>query len=388
MTGTGTICPGPKIGVARSVGQNVADDDKLGSMAKSNTPGAPKKPWGKWPAIKPETVAPLRDGRPDMYNHQPTRFISRDEARARGWKHFWTGEICVTGHRAARYVANGSICVDCQRVERGQIPVYGKGVPELEAARRRSYTQKNTAPVQAQPSNAEKLFLTKYAEQKDFALAADACGRSESEFLAILSWNEMFRTAVNRLEESLGITRTQKVSAEFDWTEDKIDSFLITYANTADMTKSLRSIGATNVQLHKELSENGDFQRRFEDASQIARSVFDHAASAAATKGDARMLGRIAANFFPEKFGENLKVDLNVKQNLTLDQAHAQLTSLVSRFDRQGLLPAAGAAEDAVIEAEYQLAEPAGEHETDPDPESEGSDSGSDANSDLVSGSE
>jgi hypothetical protein len=370
------------------MGQNVADDDQLGSMAKANTPGAPKKGWGKWPAIKPETVAPLRDGRPDMYNHQPTRFISRDEAKARGWKHFWTGEICVTGHRAARYVANGSICVDCQRVERGQIPVYGKGVPELEAARRRSYTQKNTAPVQAQPSNAEKQFLTKYAEQKDFALAADACGRSESEFLAILSWNEMFRTAVNRLEESLGITRTQKVSAEFDWTDDKIESFLITYANTADMTKSLRSIGATNVQLHKELSDNGDFQRRFEDASQIAKSVFDHAASAAATKGDARMLGRIAANFFPEKFGENLKVDLNVKQNLTLDQAHAQLTALVSRFDRQGLLPAAVATEDAVIEAEYRLAEPAGEYETDPDPEPEGSDSGPDANSDLVSGSE
>jgi hypothetical protein len=370
------------------MGQNVADNDQLGSMAKANTPGAPKKGWGKWPAIKPETVAPLRDGRPDMYNHQPTRFISRDEAKARGWKHFWTGEICVTGHRAARYVANGSICVDCQRVERGQIPVYGKGVPELEAARRRSYTQKNTAPVQAQPSNAEKLFLTKYAEQKDFALAADACGRSESEFLAILSWNEMFRTAVNRLEESLGITRTQKVSAEFDWTEDKIDSFLITYANTADMTKSLRSVGATNVQLHRELSENGDFQRRFDDASQIAKSVFDHVASAAATKGDARMLGRIAANFFPEKFGENLKVDLNVKQNLTLDQAHAQLTALVSRFDRQGLLPTAGAAEDPIIEAEYRLAEPAGEHETDTDLESEGSDAGSDANSDLVSGSE
>jgi hypothetical protein len=37
------------------------------------------------------------------------------------------------------------------------------------------------------------------------------------------------------------------------------------------------------------------------------------------------MLGRVAANLFPEKFGENLKVDLNVKQNLTLDQAHAQL---------------------------------------------------------------
>jgi hypothetical protein len=372
------------------MGQNVADDDQLGSMAKAGTPGAPKTSWGKWPKIRPETVAPLRDDKPDLYNHQPTRFVSRDEAKARGWKHFWTGELCVTGHRAARYVANGSICVDCTRVEKGQLPVYGKGVPELEEARRRNYTQKNTvaAAGPAQPSSSEKLFLTKYAEAKDFAQAAEACGRSEAEFLAILSWNQTFRDAVNRLEESIGIARTQQVTDEFDWTDEKKRAFLITYANTADVKQALRSVGATNVQFHKELSSNGDFQRDFADADNIARMVFDHAASAAATKGDSRMLGRIAANMFPEKFGENLKVDLNVKQNLSLDQAHAQITSLLSRFDRQGLLPAAGAADEPAIEAEYQVVEPAGVDETDQDPESASADTGSDPNSDLVSGSE
>jgi hypothetical protein len=372
------------------MGQNVADADQYGSMAKANTPGAPKTPWGKWPKINPESVAPLRDGKPDLYNHQPTRFVSKDEAKARGWKHFWTGEVCVTGHRAARYVANGSVCIDCYRIERGQLPVYGKGVPELEEARRRNYTQKNTTATTGpvQPSSAEKLFLTKYAELKDFGTAADACGRTESEFLAILSWNETFRDAVNRLEETLGIARTQKVSEFFDWTDDKRRSFLITYANTADMKGSLRSVGATNVQFHKELTENGDFQRDFDDAAQMARSVFDHAASAAATKGDARMLGRIAANFFPEKFGENLKVDLNVKQNLSLDQAHAQLTTLLSRFDRQGILAAPAAAAGAAIEAEFEVVEPRGVDETYPDPEPESADSGSDPNSDLVSGSD
>ena len=370
------------------MGQNVPDDEQLGSMAKAQTPGAPSTPWGKWPKIKPETVAPLRDGRPDMYNHMPTRFVSLAEAKARGWKHFWTGELCVTGHRAARYVANGSICVDCQRVERGQVPVYGKGVPELEEARRRNYTQKNTAPAGPPvPSAGEKNFLAKYAELKDFALAADACGRSESEFLAILSWNTTFRDAVNRLEESIGVTRTLSVTEDFDWTDEKRRAFLITYANTADMKGALRSVGATNVQFHKELSANGDFQRDFDDAAHIARSVFDHAASAAATKGDARMLGRIAANFFPEKFGENLKVDLNVKQNLSLDQAHAQLTTLLSRFDRQGILAAPAAAADAAIEAEFEVVEPAGDDEIDPDPEPTCADPGSDPNSDLVSGS-
>jgi hypothetical protein len=362
-----------------------------GNLGKTDDlpPGSPKTPWGKWPKIKPETVAPLRDDKPDMYNHQPTRFVSKDEATARGWSHFWTGELCVTGHRAARYVRNGSICVDCHRLEQGKLPVYGKGVPELEEARRRKYTQKNTSAATgpAQPNASERNFLTKYAELKDFATAAEACGRTEAEFLAILSWNETFRDAVNRLEESIGIARTQQVTDEFDWTDDKRRSFLITYANTADMKQSLRSVGATNVQFHKELTENGEFQRGFDDANNIARMVFDHAASAAATKGDARMLGRIAANFFPEKFGENLKVDLNVKQNLSLDQAHAQLTHLLSRFDRQGLLPAAETADGAAVEAEYEVVEPAGDEQTAADPEPASADAGSDPNSDLVSGS-
>lgn len=350
----------------------------------------PKHPWGKWPPIKPETVAPVRDGKPDMYNHQPTRFVSKDEAKGRGWKHFWTGEVCVTGHRAARYVSNGSTCTDCHRIEQGKLPVYGKGVPELEAARKRAYTQKNTVASAAgpQPSSAEKLFLMKYAELKDFSLAAEACGRTEAEFLAILSWNQTFREAVNRLEESLGIAHTQQVTEFFDWTEDKRRSFLITYANTADMTKALRSVGATNVQFHKELSDNADFQRGFDDANQIARAIFDHAAAASATKGDARMLGRIAANFFPEKYGESLKMDLKVTQNQTLEQAHGQIANLLSRFDRQGLLPAPGRVDETVAEAEFTVVEHAGVDAADPDAEPEGADAGSDPNSDLVSGPE
>jgi hypothetical protein len=351
-------------------------------------PGQPKHAWGKWPKIRPETVAPLRDDKPDMYNYQPTRFVSKDEAKARGWKHFWTGELCVTGHRAARYSANPSVCVDCVRVEKGQLPVYGKGVPELEATRRRNYTMKHTAPIVNQPSTAEKRFLERYAELKDFAQAAEACGRTEAEFLAILSWNTVFRDSVNRLEESLGIGRTQQVTDEFDWTDDKKRVFLLTYANTADMKQALRSVGATNVQFHKELGANSEFQHDFDDANQIAKSVFDHAAASSAVKGDARMLGRVAANLFPEKYGENMKVDLKVTQNLSLDQAHAQITHLLSRFDRQGLLPASEGADGPVEEAEYRLIESDGIEQADPDLERSGEDPRPDANSDLVSGFE
>ncbi len=363
-------------------------DNQYGSMAKAKTPGAPKHPWGKWPKIDPSTVAPLRDGIPNMYDYVPTRFVSKDEAKARGWKHFWTGEICVTGHRAARYVSNPSECVDCMRVEKGKPTVYGKGVPELEEARRRNYTQKNTQTLVGPPtpSLSEKRFLEKYAELKDFALAAEAVGRNETEFLATLSWNKTFRDAVNLLEESLGITRTPPVTAEFDWTEDKKRVFLITYANTADVKQALRSVGATNVQFQTEIGKNSEFQRDFEDAGLMAKAVFDHAASAAAVKGDARMLGRVAANLFPEKYGENLKMDLNVKQTLNADQINAQITNLLSRFDRQGLLSAPDESEGDAVEAEYREAEPVGADEAAELAGAESADPGPDPNSDLVSG--
>jgi hypothetical protein len=346
----------------------------------------------KWPKIKPETVAPLRDGRPDLYNYQPTRFVSKEEATARGWKLFWTGEICVTGHRAARYVSNSSVCTDCQRIERGKVPVYGKGVPELEAARKRNYTQKNTAPAgPAQPNAGEKKFLEKYAELKDFTAAAEALGRTDSEFLAVLSWNETFREAVNRLEESMGIARTGSITEEFDWTEDKRRIFLITYANTADMKQSLRVIGATNVQFHRELTDNPDFQREFDEATQIARAVFDHAAAATAIKGDSKLLGRVAANFFPEKYGESLKMDLNVKGTMTVEQQNAELSSLLSGLARQGVLVARDSERIVgpdIIDADYSVVEPENEKQTDRDPAPEAVCVGADPNSDLVSGSE
>jgi len=380
------------------MGQNVADADQIGSIAKAGTAGAPKNAWGKWPKINPETVAPLRDGRPDLYNYRPTRFVSKDEAKARGWKHFWTGEPCVGGHRAARYVANPSHCVDCTRSEKGQLPVYGKGVPQLDAARgvdgnARAYTRRAAAGAAgaAQPSSAERLFLTKYAELKDFVLAAEACGRTESEFLAILSWNETFRDAVNRLEESIGVARTQEVSEFFDWDDKKRSSFLLTYANTADMKQALRSVGVTNVQFHRELSDNAEFQRDFDEASQIARAVFDHAASASAIKGDSRMLGRVAANLFPEKYGENLKMDLNVKGTMTVEQQNAELSALLSGLGRQGVLVARNPERITgpdVIDADYSVTEPESEEQTDRDLAPETADDSADPNSDLVSGSE
>ena len=41
--------------------------------------------------------------------------ISREEARERGLKRFFTGEPCKYGHVAERYVSTGA-CVECARL--------------------------------------------------------------------------------------------------------------------------------------------------------------------------------------------------------------------------------------------------------------------------------
>lgn len=346
----------------------------------------------EWPNIDPVTVAPLVDGRPDLFNHQPTRFITKAEAEYRRWKHFWTGETCNYGHRAARYVANPYTCTDCVRLKHGKLPIYTNGVPEFDTEKSRrpgpgrppGTPQRKTpaAVTPVQPSTAEKLFLTKYAELKDFNKAAEEVGRAPSELLAVLSYNKVFRDAVNLLEEELGIARTPEISEFFEWDDAKRNVFLITYANEGDMSKALRSIGVTNIQFHRELQDNPEFRARLEEIEPIARRVFDWAAASAAIRGDSRMLGRTAANFFPEKYGENLKMDLNLTQKMNPEQVNEQIAQILSEFDRAGLLthrnPVAVDAEFSVVTNE-RPSEDAGAAEAE-EPVAE-----ADANSDLVS---
>jgi hypothetical protein len=59
--------------------------------------------------------------------------ISRDAARMAGLKRYFTGETCVNGHRAERYVSN-TCCVTC--VNQSYKPVAESKNPMREAAPR------------------------------------------------------------------------------------------------------------------------------------------------------------------------------------------------------------------------------------------------------------
>ena len=154
----------------------------------------------------------------------PTRFVSKEEAEYRGWKQFYTGETCRWGHQAPRYVNNIYICVDCERVRNHQLPIGVKGPPSGETRGNKPVDRgvsKAVTVLQTEPDALDKLFLTEYVKTKSFAEAAKACGRTEPEFLGRLSWNKIFRDAVNQLESDNGLARTPSMLEDYEWTEYK-----------------------------------------------------------------------------------------------------------------------------------------------------------------------
>jgi hypothetical protein len=60
-----------------------------------------------------DAVAEL-EARETRMTADPTRIISRAEARALGLKRYFTGEPCKHGHVAERWVS-GRVCVECAR---------------------------------------------------------------------------------------------------------------------------------------------------------------------------------------------------------------------------------------------------------------------------------
>lgn len=70
-------------------------------------------------------------------------FISQEQAKQQGLKHFYNGEACKHGHIAAKY-ANGAGCVQCA-IERAKGWKTNNRPKVLAGAKRYSATKRNTA---------------------------------------------------------------------------------------------------------------------------------------------------------------------------------------------------------------------------------------------------
>jgi len=316
--------------------------------------------WPKLSQAEISRVAPLnRNGRPDMYNQLPTRFVTLEEATARGWAHFYVGDVCSYGHKAPRFVSNVRVCVDCKRLRDGKLAIGGKGEAEYVKRKQASYKQpdpkdpsgnKLTIVNQLEPDPIEKKFLVAYADSRDFTVAAERVSRTPAEFQARLSYSKVFREAVEKLEQDAGLTHTASIIEEFEWNDDKRAAFLRVWVNTGNQALAIQAVGATNWAYEMELQRNPDFATKVDEVEPLALRVLDREMIGKALAGDSRILQRAAeANI--DKYGPRMKIDMNVTEKLTDDQINTRLAQLLDRLNvRPG----------DVIDGEIVEPEPAG----------------------------
>lgn len=308
---------------------------KSGSVGKAGE-------YGQMSAAALAEIAPLSEGKPDLYNFMPTRNIPLQEAQFRGWTLFFMGESCRWGHVAPRYVSNPRSCVDCLRIKAGKAAIGSKGnkeyvgkqTPYKQPERSNSTAVVSAAPRPIEPDPLEKKFLTEYAKLRDFGLAAKECGRHEAEFLGRLSYNHIFRAAINQLESDNGLTRTLSLNEIYDWSEDKRSTLLRVYIDTGDISIAKASIQVSNYHFLRELEDNPPFQDAYLQAEKLANRVIGEIGVSQAIKGDTRLLQRFLSNVEPERFGENskIKMDLNVTEKLTDEQLAVRFAQAVGQL--------------------------------------------------------
>jgi hypothetical protein len=298
----------------------------------------------KWPKLSKEalqSICPLKAGKPDLYNHLPTRMIPREESQARGWTHFYIGDVCRYGHKAPRWVSNPDYCVDCHRTREGRLTIGGKGEAEY-SIRARSYpknvtrgggpsTAVATVPRDPEPDALEKRFLTKYAELRDFQAAATDVGRTDAEFRARLSYSKVFQAAVAKLEADLGLIHTTSLTEDYDWTDDKRIVLIRTFVNTGDLNAAITAVGCSNWHYERELQDNPDFAEAMAQADKIANKILDRVAVSKAIQGDSRLLQRVLAAKLPE-YSERMRLDVNLTEKLSDDQLNERLLQALSEL--------------------------------------------------------
>jgi hypothetical protein len=335
----------------------------------------------KWPKCDPKTVAPSPEGRPDTYNHMPTRFITQEEAIYREWTHFYIGETCRFGHMAPRYATNKHQCVDCARHKEGRLLIGAKGEAKFTQPTQAQLRAQKSRPTNVtlepvEPDNLEKRFIIAYAQTRSFAKAAEECGRHESEFLGRLSFSKVFRDAVHLLESENGLARTPLLTDEFEWTDDKRKVMARVYVDTGDLIRAMKAIGVTNYHYLTEMEENPDFVQLMGKAEAMAKGYAERIFIGMGLDGSERAMAKVVAVQNPE-YGDRMKLDMNVT-NQSEDQINVQLFQLLKQCGLS--LPTSS----PTIDAEFVVALPNPEVEDIGTAEDESEDPAEESNNDLL----
>jgi len=253
-------------------------------------------------------------GRPNLRDHVPSRLISREEAQARGLSLYWESAACRFGHQAARSVANDS-CVDCLRVREGRDPIYPKSkAQEFRKATKPTKAEAAAAPVVIQQPTAPELsasdlkFLAKLDELRDFDAAAKAAGTTRGLVEARASSYPLFRTALEDLCTRRDIPWTRAMDPQaFKWTAAIERQFVKRYIDCGLLEQTRQELGVSASEYHAHLGKSRDFAASITAASPIARQTLRERATAAAERGNDRLLKALQddpqAGVFTDVFG-------------------------------------------------------------------------------------
>lgn len=317
---------------------------------------ARKQPEG-YAACDPATVAPVTsEGKPDMYNYMPTRFVPIEEAKARGWPLYYDGTICRYGHVAPHYVSNTRLCVDCKRLREGKAEIGGKAQAEWKKPPRKQPESPPSTPgipVAAlakalEPDRQEKAFIEAYAACRSFDGAALAINVAPSVMQGRLAWSAPFKQAVADLEARLGIRPTPPAPLIFVWDADKRARLIEVLVDTGDMATARDAIRVTPSQFYKEVERNQQFASDLEAAMPLAAKALEERATQLALAGNDKLLTKILSAKLPE-YREHVKVDLNVTEKLTDDQLNNRLARLFAKHRNR------------IIDGECEPVEPQGQ---------------------------
>jgi hypothetical protein len=336
----------------------------------------------EFPPIDPLTIAPLTsDGWPDLYNNMPSRFVSRAEAKARGWPTFFDGSACRYGHRAPRYMSNPRLCIGCHRLSKGK-PLIGStdgGTPEYKP---RTYKQRAVpaaAPAAAvavaplEPDRLEKRFLEAYASYRDVDLAAKHASMTGAQVEARMSYSAVFKAAVNALEDRLGIKHTNPAPAVFIWTAELRARFIQVYVDTGDIASARDAIRVTPSECFAEIDRNADFAESIRAAEPLAVQALEEKAVQLALAGNDKLLQKVLSVKKPE-YRDRLNLDVNTTEKLSDSQLDTRLARLVAKF--RGRIDA--------IDAEFRVIESPREIATLEDLGGDGARRETESNSDLL----
>ena len=298
-----------------------------------------------FPSMDASTVAPLRDGRPDLYNHMPSRNVSFEEAKARGWTFSFVGKPCTYGHIAPRYTSNQRACVDCVRAKAGSPPIGTRAITSAADSQNRTRSAKKklvaaaterAAEKMLQPDPIEKQFLESYAEMRNLELAAKVVRMTRAQIEGRMSYSFVFREAVNALEKRLDIKPTAPAAASYEWDNDKRARLIEVWVDSGDIATARDAINVTPSEYLRELARNETFAAEVEAAEPLAERMLEERAFQLALAGNDKLLTKVLTAKNPQ-YKESLKVDMNVNPTTKLsdEQLKAQLVRLFTKHGQK-----------------------------------------------------